>query len=113
MVRRENDLPEELVPAPGYMSPRNPGVVALWTTRDYSLFRAPEGGVLLRAGEPVNVTWWAEGRAATRAEVEASIETGLPNLQRLADQDGLDAVLELARLVERAKRYLPKELVTA
>ena len=63
---------------------RNPGCTALVTTKYYSVFRAPGSatGWLIDIGKFVRVEWFAEGRPATRAEVEHSIETGLPLLRR-------------------------------
>jgi hypothetical protein len=57
-------------------------------------------------GEPDRVEWWAEGRKATREEVQESIDSGLPNLERLAQmQEG--AMEALNRSVKRFERYLP------
>lgn len=107
MVRR--DLGEVLtdttrLPA-GHMIERNPGATAIWVTKSYKPFRAP-GGVLFELGAPVEVTWWREGRSATRAEIEESIESGLPALMA-ADGDNPKAwaQLELARL--ELERWLP------
>jgi len=35
----------------------------------------PNGGVLCKVGTPTETLWYAEGRAATRAEVVESIES--------------------------------------
>ncbi len=105
MCRRENDLPQHHEP-PGVAIMRNPGVTALWTTQSHTLEVAGDG-VLFRLGWPESVSWWAEGRTATRAEVEASIESGLPILQKMADEQGPEAVAELKRMVDGAKRFLP------
>jgi hypothetical protein len=42
----------------------------------------------LRTGtiEPSGIEWWAEGKPATRAQVAASVESGLPSLAALAEQ---------------------------
>lgn len=87
MVRREDGLEQlrtDLGARDGAGCPldRNPGVSCLWTTRTYRLFTAPQGnsGTLIRLGDPSRVEWFAEGRPATRAEVEASISSGLPLL---------------------------------
>ena len=87
---------------PGFMIRRQPGVVALWKCRDYQLFGDGRGGVLFRMGEPTGgIEWYAEGRQATRAEIEESVRTGLPILQGAAEQDGEEAVCELRRYIER------------
>lgn len=44
MDRRENDLPENIVEAPGFAIRRNPGVTLLWTTKGYTLFGDGRGG---------------------------------------------------------------------
>lgn len=92
MVRREDDrinhqtLTEH---APGFAIPRNPGVALVWTTLSYRIYRADAGGAgyLIEIGEPVHVRWYAEGRKATRAEVEASVLGGLPKLDAMCDRD--------------------------
>lgn len=105
MRRREKGLPEDAVEPAGVGLRRNPGVVAVWSTRKWSLFSDCRGGTLVKMGDPTEVLWYAEGRAATRAEVEASIESGLPLLE--ADKEGPAAAAELGRLVDVARRYLP------
>jgi len=106
MRRNDADMPEGHW-APGLTIDRNPGVTALWVTRSYERFKVDgDGGstpgMLIRVGDPERVEWWAEGRPATRAEVEASIESGLPILRDHADKQG-----RLAR-EELETRYLPK-----
>lgn len=80
---------DEIKSAPaGVMIERNPGVSLLWITRSYRQLKV-YSGTLYKVGEPLEVQWWREGRAATRAEVLASIDSGLP-LLRAADmkEDG-------------------------
>lgn len=89
--RRDAGLPPEFhAPAGGFLR-RNPGVSLVWTTRTYKPFRAPSEdgriGVLFDMGEPDSMEWFAEGRAATREEIEASIATGLPHLIEVAEAD--------------------------
>jgi hypothetical protein len=87
---------------------RNPGVAMLWTCRDYKLVRTPNG-YIIRMGEPNHVEWYAEGRPATRAEVEESVRTGLPFLQKMADDEGNGAPAELSTLIERFQVHLPRD----
>ncbi len=84
---------------------RNPGVTAVWIskTREYQRGR----GFYL--GEPEDVTWWREGRPATRDEVDASIASGIHHLHELARQEGPDAEAELQRYIDRAQPLLPVE----
>jgi len=108
MVRNEKDMPEGHW-APGLTIPRNPGVTALWVCRDYSTFR-PEWtpGELITVGDPARVEWWAEGRKATRAEVDASIESGLPILRESADRQSKEARRELEEVyIPRLAAVLP------
>lgn len=78
--------------AGGFPLLRNPGVALLWWTRSFTVFRPEVGNTrmpLIALGEPDRVRWFAEGRAATRAEVVASIETGLPALRAMAEKEPL------------------------
>lgn len=110
--RNDRDLPPEHRNPGGVMLERNPGVSAVWETRSYDIFRDPEGNPLLRMGEPDALSFWREGRLATREETLESIDTGLPALFDIATQQGPAAVRELQRIVAeyRAKvfdRFLP------
>jgi hypothetical protein len=94
---------------------RNPGVTLIWITREYRLFDDGRGHPLLTIGEPERVVWYTKGRAATRAEVAASIAAGLPALQAVAaEQDihdpGARAGAELARLARDFARLYPAEV---
>lgn len=97
MERRENDLPEG-IGAPGHSIKRNPGVSLLWTTRSYELFSDGRGDFLFEMGDPESVEWWALGKPATRAQVEESVRTGLPFLEKLAaeEEGGIEAIHEAA-----------------
>lgn len=112
--RRESNLPSHGEMA-GHALRRNPGVALVWVTRDrLAPFQAPAGpgmqpGILFSVGNPVEVKWFAEGRAATRAEVVASIESGLPALLEVAQTDRVGAVDELMRLKAEAWKLLPAE----
>jgi hypothetical protein len=106
--RRENNLPEDYRTSGGEMIARNPGVTALITTRSYTLVKVPNG-LIFTIGTPERVEWFAEGRTATRAEVDASIESGLPIL-RAADAGLPHAAVAHAALdkqVADAERWLP------
>lgn len=89
--RREAGMPENANEPAGVLLPRNPGVALVWTTRSFKPFNAP-GGVLFKLGDPESMEWYAERRPATLAEVETSIESGLPLLLDVARQDGEQAV---------------------
>jgi hypothetical protein len=88
---------------------RNPGVALVWTTRFYKVFDDGNGRPLIEVGEPCGVEWFAEGRAATRAEVQASIDSGLPILQGYAEEEGHGAMKALALGVSALQKLLPEE----
>jgi len=110
MTRREDEtINAATYAANGIGMPivRNPGVTLVWVTRSYSLFRADRGH-LINLGPPDRVIWYCKGRLATRDEVDASIATGLPALQELADlQPELNAPAMLAKAVADFQRLLP------
>lgn len=109
MRRNEKDLPSDHREAPGFGLKRNPGVACLWFTRSFRTFRAQVGnaGILFRLGEPEAVEWYANGRPATRNEVMASIDSGLPSLREPAEQEGPDAVKALEAAIAKAMPLLP------
>lgn len=78
--------------------PRNPGTMMLWITHGYSLVREVNPP-LFSIGPPVEVQWYCEGRTATRAEVLASIEGGLPKLRASAEAE--DATTDVAVMRRR------------
>lgn len=106
--RRDANLPAHS-PAAGLGLKRNPGVALVWVTRNYWPFRTPDGGTLFRVGNPIETLWFAEGREATRAEVEESVRTGLPTLQAMADEQGGDAPAALAQQHFEAMKLIPAE----
>jgi hypothetical protein len=114
MRRRENNLPDGMVEAAGGPIRRNPGVALVWVTRTFTVFRAPMGnqGRLHRFGDPTEVLWYAEGRTATRAEILASMESGLPALQEACqlDDDPADSLRMLDKDYQRALALLPQEV---
>jgi len=108
MVRREDDLSIEIAGnVSGFSISRNPGVAMLWTTRNYDVFQMDKSGPLIQMGEPESVEWLCEGRPATRAEVQASIDSGLPNLEAVAKREkgGLEF---LSKAIARFERWLPQ-----
>ncbi len=102
-LRDETNLPGAMIAGHGIL--RNPGVTMLWTS-GYTTWKPPGGGILFEMGEPTAVQWLRKGRAATRAEVLESVESGLPLLRQQCfnadDHAALDAY------VERFAAYLPE-----
>lgn len=112
MVRRQEDVPADAKAAPGIGLTRNPGVMCLWMTRTFEQFRVAKSqignpGMLITVGEPADVTWWSEGRRATRAEVKASVDGGFVNLLNVAKLQGALAVEELGKQAKRAEALWP------
>jgi hypothetical protein len=109
MVRRARRLPEGVREPAGVMIRRNPGVALVWITRYRDWHIVPDGkGVLFSIGPAKRALWFAEGRDATRQEVLASIDSGLPLLREMAVQDGMDAITQLDRMYADALAYLPE-----
>jgi len=92
--RRENDMPESACEAAGRAIKRNPGVALLWFCEKFQVFPDPKGAPLIEVGNPKRVEWYAHGRKATRAEIEESIQTGLPSLRELCSTPGDKASLD-------------------
>lgn len=108
MVRREDEMTkahEKSVPGIGIK--RNPGAAMVWVTTSYKLVNDGRGGVLFQIGRPEEVTWWAEGKPATRAQVVESVRTGLPLLEELCEGRPED-LAELAKMKAAFEVYLPK-----
>lgn len=106
-VRRETNLPEGWVAPDGMSIPRNPGVAGCITTGNWSVFSPEGGGVLIHFENPTAVEWLCEGRDATAAEVAYSLETGLPSLYAVAEEEGPHAVAALDSYVERTAKWVP------
>lgn len=102
--RREADLPATRTVA-GHMISRNPGVTAAWTTTRYTVLPV-DNGLLFRMGPVEKVSWWAEGRSATAAEVQASFESGLVILRDMAHREGPDARAQVEHMIATARPLL-------
>lgn len=114
MVRRESGLPADWSDeVGGVMLKRNPGVTLLWITKGYRVIK-DGAGFVLHIGKPCDVAWYKEGRFATRAEAQQSIESGLPALQEPLEAE-TDAKLRIeglqwfAQAKARALELLPAE----
>lgn len=107
MRRNLHDFPEEATFTPGLAIDRNPGVAAVWQTHQVTY--QPDVG-LFDVGDPVGVEWWAEGRPATRDEVLASIDSGLPLLLAACEEDTDPAGAREALMgqLQQAMRLVPE-----
>lgn len=118
MVRREDEVTNSARRGEASIT-RNPGCAAVWTTRSYRVFNAGKAagaGYLFTMGEPERVEWFAHGRPATREEVIASIDSGLPILEATCDKETtltrrLDARAALAKARVDIERLLPQGAV--
>lgn len=107
MVRRENDLPEGWMDPAGHGLRRNPGVTLLWITRGFKVFHDDDNRPMLSVGNPLEVEFFREGRAATRAEIEESLAGGLPELRAMAVLGGPEDKARLERQVDEFMKLLP------
>jgi hypothetical protein len=109
MQRRERGLDElGTVNPAGEMIRRNPGVALVWVSKGtWRTYSDRQGGLLFDIGGTVETLWFAHGRAATRDEVLASIDSGLPLLREMAEAEGPRAIDALERMHQRALDYVP------
>lgn len=107
MRRRPVDM-EQVVKPDGEMILRNPGVALVWVTNSR---RMVPGHELWNVGEPAELLWFCEGRPATRGEALNAIDSGMPTLRQIAedDPDPERAQTELDRQHHRALSLLPLE----
>jgi hypothetical protein len=103
-MRRNPNSPDHKVAPPGIMIERNPGVSLIWVTKTYR--RLPEG--LFELGDPSHLSYWREGRHATRDEILESVNSGLPILRKQAQEDGPAAMRQLEQMIERARQLIPE-----
>jgi hypothetical protein len=103
--RREANLPEEAAFSETGLR-RNPGAVCIWTTKEFKVFREPNGERLFRIGSAFSMEWFAEGRHATLAEVVESIVSGYPMLEEVAKAEDAENPSRgaMADLEERTAR---------
>lgn len=85
--RREAGMPDVPTSMAGVGLKRNPGVICLWTTKTFKLFNDGTGGTLFELGPAEALEWYAEGRPATREEVDESVRTGLHHLTDVAEEE--------------------------
>ena len=106
--RRDSDMPEDVAPL-GEPVKESAGVTLLWTSDSYEVFADAAGTDLIEIGPAQRVEWWAEGRAATRDEVAASIEAAVPTLRELVMRAGPQpgALEELQRQTDEVTRLYP------
>jgi hypothetical protein len=107
MRRNAKDLPPAARNPGGEMIERNLGVTCIWVTKSFKIFNDGKGNPLIEIGDPDSVSWFAEGRNATRAEIMASIDSGFPILMGMAQYDGARAIVELEQARAAAMALVP------
>lgn len=113
-VRREDDLTRQHeANVAGHMIKRNPGVMLLWVTKSYHLFRDDHSKPLIHIGEPVHVRFYYDGRPAMRSEIEQSVMSGMPALREMAEKEDRErdngAVKALHQLLGQFQLLWPQE----
>lgn len=105
MERRDRGKPEATVYS-GHSIKDNPGMTLVWSANGYRIVRDGKR-ILFNIGDtPTTVSWWTEGRPATRAEVVALLEERFPLLQ--AEAAGDSAALKLLdRQLAAAMAHVP------
>jgi hypothetical protein len=94
------------VAPPGIHSTGNPGAVALWATREWSILQT-FNGPLIELGEPALVTWWARGELASPEDAAAAFTQGAARLISVAEIEGEKAVVACVLQVIAARKLLP------
>lgn len=113
MRRRDRDLGPLDASTAGHAIDRNPGVALVWSSRTWRPFNVPasagpnRAGVLWNIGDPTAVRWYAQGRDATRGEVLASIDSGLPLLLDEAGRQSPAAVAQVKQMHAAALELVP------
>jgi hypothetical protein len=113
MVRREDGLSEAIKNGgAGLAVKRNPGVTLLWFAYRFEVRQiaaVPQlgvnAGILFHLGRPFKTEWYAEGRPATRAEILASIDSGLSIVYEANRKQGGD--------VEAGEQQIRQQLAQA
>jgi hypothetical protein len=87
---------------PGLPQPGNPGVTAVWITKEWEYNRDR----LFQFGEPDRVLWYTRGRLATVAEAREGFEIGAEKLMKMAVSEGAEAEDVCRRMVMISREYI-------
>jgi hypothetical protein len=105
MRRNEVDMPEGKTS--GLSLDHNPGATLIWVTKTYYPISDGHGGTLFQVGEPRELYWYAEGKMATREQIVAAFDKGLPLLREVAAKEGPEATRELEAQIDTAMKLIP------
>ena len=105
MDRRDDGLPEGCQNPGGVALMHNPGASLVWITRHYRVVSDGQGGHVFDLGDPVEVSWWAEGKPAGRRQVLAAFDVGLPKIMEMVQTDTDKAAFD--RAYRRAYDLIP------
>lgn len=115
-IRRDTNMPDEVMEPAGIMIERNPGVAALIDSERWMAYKVPDGhggqGILFSFDRIVGIRWMTGGRNASAAEVLTSIDTGIHALAEVAEQEH-GAMRALASKTRNAIRWIPGEFKRA
>lgn len=100
LAKRADVSGREHIQPGGEMILRNPGVMAVYETKSYRVHLDPLGRPVMIMGDPDDITWWREGREAKPDEIIHSLETGLPELYKMAASEGPIAQYELQQMID-------------
>lgn len=91
---------------PGVLVPDNPGLCAVWVTRDYEMSTRDYG--VIHFWEPQRVTWWRKGEDVTHSQEARNIyEARAAVLEESAIQEGPGAHRFFLKLKAASDRYAP------
>lgn len=105
--RRTIDSSVATVPPPGQHAEHNPGVMALWTTKQYKTV-SPHAPSIIHLGDPTTVRWFSEGRTASRERVMAAVDDA--NVRLAAQCQSKAELAHLANAADRLRKLLPREV---
>jgi hypothetical protein len=98
--------PAEILNTPGTVYSGAPKVWALIEVQSYYADRQADGTILYHMGQPVEMSWWAEGRRATREQV---IDATSDARTYLANHDpSPEAVADLDARMTELGQWLPE-----
>lgn len=112
MRRRGTGLPDGAESPAGIALDGKPGVALVWSSKTWGAFSVPrspgvQAGVLWNVGDPTAVRWYCQGRDASRDEILAAFDAGLPQLRDAATLDGPHALAHLDRQHTAALDLVP------